>query len=283
MTGSISVRSEHAGDLDVAEARAWADFHRAADDDLAASCGVGALEIGSAFLGSAAKIDVLTFNRAIGLGLDHPTSEQAIDLVIEHYAHAGVPRFLVHVHPLAAQAGLPALLESRGLTHYNNWVKLQRGVEALPDVATDLRVVEIEADRAESFATILVTSFDWPKPVTPWVARSVGRPSWRHYLALDGEAPVATGAFFAHGEDAWFDMASTLEGYRGRGAQKALIARRIDDARAMGCTRLVVETAEETSDRRAHAFRNVRRLGFEVAYVRPNYIYAPAPPNTGGP
>lgn len=276
-----SAAVENAGELDVAEARAWADLHRAADDVVAAACGVGVLEVGSAFLGSAAKIDVLAFNRVIGLGLDRPASEQAIDLVIEHYAHAGVPRFFIQVHPLAAGAGLPDLLESRGLTHYNNWVKLQRGIEPLAEVATDLRIVEIEADRAESFATVLVTSFDWPKPVTPWIAQCVGRPNWRHYLALDGDAPVATAAFFVHGEDAWFDMASTLEGYRGRNAQKALIARRIDDARAMGCTRLVVETAEETSERPALSFRNVRRLGFEVAYVRPNYIYTASPPSSG--
>ncbi len=274
MTESTSVRNDYAGDLDVIEARAWADLHRAATDEVVATCGVGALEIGSVFLGSAAKIDVLAFNRAIGLGLDYPASEQAIDLLIEHYAHAGVPRFFVQVHPLAAQSGLPTLLESRGLTHHNNWVKLQRGVENLPDVATDLRIEEIAADRAESFATILVTSFAWPKPVTSWIALSVGRPNWRHYLAFDGDAPVATAAFFAQGEHAWFDMAGTLEGYRGRGAQKALIARRVRDARAMGCTRLVVETAEEIGDNAALSLRNVRRLGFEVAYVRPNYIYA---------
>jgi hypothetical protein len=36
-----------------------------------------------------------------------------------------------------------------------------------------------------------------------------------------------------------------------------------------------VETAEDTVQRDAPSFRNMQRLGFEVAYARPNYLWTP--------
>jgi hypothetical protein len=33
------------------------------------------------------------------------------------------------------------------------------------------------------------------------------------------------------------------------------------------------QTAEDTVSRDAPSFRNLRRLGFEVAYARPNYLW----------
>jgi hypothetical protein len=84
---------------------------------------------------------------------------------------------------------------------------------------------------------------------------------------------MATAAVYCRGEYAWIDFASTLPGYRGRGGQAALLARRIADGAALGCKWLVVETAEATPEKPAPSYRNMRRYGFEVAYVRPNYLY----------
>ena len=41
------------------------------------------------------------------------------------------------------------------------------------------------------------------------------------------------------------------------------------------------ETAEDTITRDAPSFRNLRRLGFEVAYRRPNYIWLRLPHEPG--
>jgi hypothetical protein len=40
---------------------------------------------------------------------------------------------------------------------------------------------------------------------------------------------------------------------------------------------LVVETAEDTPEKGAPSFRNMLRFGFQVAYVRPNFIYTNGP------
>jgi len=61
--------------------------------------------------------------------------------------------------------------------------------------------------------------------------RLAGRKGWFLYLAMDGDMPVATGALYlsdAAGERfAELNFGSTLPDHRGRGAQSALIARRV--------------------------------------------------------
>jgi ribosomal protein S18 acetylase RimI-like enzyme len=77
---------------------------------------------------------------------------------------------------------------------------------------------------------------------------------------------------YLHEKRAWIDFASTLPEYRGRGAQSALTARRIEDCARLGGETMVVETAAATPEKGAPSLRNMQRMGFEVAYLRPNYL-----------
>ena len=92
-------------------------------------------------------------------------------------------------------------------------------------------------------------------------------------MAFEGLVPVATGAFYLAGDLAWIDFAATMEGTRGMGAQSALVARRIRDAAELGCKGFVVETAEPTPSHEAPSYTNLLKFGFEVRYVRANYIW----------
>ena len=58
------------------------------------------------------------------------------------------------------------------------------------------------------------------------------------------------------------------------GAQSALLAQRIADASAMGCSHVITETSEELPHRPNASFRNMMRAGFAVVYHRPNYMIA---------
>jgi hypothetical protein len=164
-------------------------------------------------------------------------------------------------------------LTELGFVRYNNWVKLVRGVEDPPTIATDLRIEEIDRGHAADFGRIVVTAFDWPADLAPMIAALVGRPGWLHYMAFDGDRPAATAAMYVQDEWGWIDFASTLPEYRGRLAQPALISRRIRDAAAMGCRHLVVETAEDLPEEPGISCRNVQRMGFESHYLRPNWLY----------
>jgi GNAT superfamily N-acetyltransferase len=57
--------------------------------------------------------------------------------------------------------------------------------------------------------------------------------------------------------------AGTIPKARGRGVQKALLYRRLADARRAGCTLAVVTTAPGTRSQ-----ENVMRRGFELLYTR---------------
>jgi len=259
-------------DLEEVELAAWSDFHRAAAGDIAGAGGIGLIPDVKVCAAVASKIDVLAFNRVLGLGLDKVVDASEIAALVAEYQKRGVPRFFVQLHPQAAETGVDKTLEAAGFAHYNNWIKLYRSVEPAVKAKSDLEIREITKTEASRFGRIVVESFEWPALLMPWIAASVGRPNWRHYMAYHDDRAVATAAFFQHGEYAWIDFAATLADYRGRGAQSALLARRVQDARQAGCRWLVVETAEQTKHHEAPSYRNMIRYGFAVGYVRPNYL-----------
>jgi GNAT superfamily N-acetyltransferase len=258
--------------LEGAEIAAWGDFYRAAAPASAAACGLGMYENHGTLAVRAAAADVLGLNRVLGLGVERPASDADIADLVDSFTGAKVPRFFVQPSPLAS-ATLGVQLEARGFRHYNNWVKLYRDTTPPPPVSTDLAIRLIDADRAADFGRIVATCFDWPAPAAGWVADLVGRDGWRCYIAFDGDTPAATGALHVQDGVGWIDFATTLPEYRGRGAQSAILARRIGDAAELGCELLVVETAEDRPEKPAPSFRNQLRFSFQVAYVRPNYIY----------
>jgi ribosomal protein S18 acetylase RimI-like enzyme len=88
---------------------------------------------------------------------------------------------------------------------------------------------------------------------------------------------VAVGGAFVHGDVAQLWGGATLPSHRRRGAQSALLAARLLDAKAAGCRMAVVETATEGPGERNQSFHNVRRVGFSPLYERPNWVWRPGP------
>jgi GNAT superfamily N-acetyltransferase len=139
-------------------------------------------------------------------------------------------------------------------------------------IPTDYRIAVAETGDAKAFAEVATIGFGMPPQWRPWLAASVGRAGWRHYLAWKDSKPVACAALFVRGDAGWLGVATTVPAARGRGAQGALLARRIEDGLALGCRWFVTETGEETPERPNPSFRNMIRAGFKVAYHRQNYM-----------
>jgi GNAT superfamily N-acetyltransferase len=92
---------------------------------------------------------------------------------------------------------------------------------------------------------------------------TTGAPGFIRYLArVDGDA-VGEAVMRIDGDLAQMAGAGTLPRARGRGVQKALIQRRLADARRAGCTLAVVTTAPGTRSQ-----DNVMGRGFELLYTR---------------
>lgn len=223
--------------------------------------------------------DLLALNRAVGVGVGVPADAGDVAALAAWYRAARVPRCMVSLAPNARPSALAGWLEAAGFARHTTWVKLTRDALSPPLIASDLPIRALTPRDREAFTGVLVRAFDWPRDVALAFAAAVGRSGWTHFGAFDGGSLVAVGGMFVQADAAWLGPAATLPAARGRGAQSGLIARRIAQGRAEGCRGFVVETAEETPVRPVPSLRNLLRLGFEVAYLRPNYrlVFDPPP------
>lgn len=238
-------------DLESAENAAYADVYRASPE----LCEVA--EIGGAVCLKQPRLEGRIFNRVLGLD-----SVEHLDEIAAFYGET--PWWVSDSHELGAR------LEALGFVRDYGWMKFSRGVS--PRRATsELSVVPVQPDRADDFAGVIVGAFGLPDWSRPFAANLAGRSGWSCYVAYDGARPAGAGALFVDGSVGWLGFGATLARYRGRGAQSAILATRIEDARRQGCTTVVTETGELTDDRPSGSYRNILRAGFREAGVRPNY------------
>ena len=245
--------------LERAERDALLDLYRAGTGDFDVRCE----RAGGATVLLAPGLPAF-FNRAFAFGVDEPVPEDGIDEVVarlraskQHY-----------VQPPPGAERIAERLSRLGFSTSWAWAKVIRGTEPPPDIPTSLDVRELHPDEADRFGAVVTTAFGLPIEVAPWTASLVGRPGWRAYGAFDHDALVAAGALFIEGDVGWLGMAGTLSFHRRRGAQGALMVRRIADAIELGCTTLATETGI-LPGRANPSLDNMLRCGFTVAYERP--------------
>ena len=134
----------------------------------------------------------------------------------------------------------------------------------------------VNAESADAFGQVVQAGFSLPVATSKWFAALFGRPGWRLYLAYEGETPIASGATFVQHRVAWFGIDATVTDYRRRGAQTALINRRIEDGRVARLVGFTAETGQPSAGQEAahSSYSNYTRAGFTPAYVRPNYKHS---------
>jgi ribosomal protein S18 acetylase RimI-like enzyme len=251
-----------------AELAAWWEMHRAASPELATARGMRSARFGAAAAFAVADTPSLEENHVLGLGLFEPATAGVLDGIVRFYEGA---QFAVELSPAARPAEVGAWLVARGFEHLFDIAVLHRSTAVVPEAPTELRVELVAPDGGQVFAEAKARANGSPAP-SAWEASLVGRPGWRQYLAWDGALPVATGAMFVEGDVGWLGFAVTAPSHRGRGAQSALIARRVRDAGALGCAWVTTETEADTAEQPSGSYRNLRRLGFELTGLRPNYV-----------
>lgn len=268
--------AETAAIVERAEAEAWVRMYEHVPAGVRAAMGVRATLSGGTGVVAMAGADSGLLNRVMGLGVGEPATEARLDEVLSTYADLGVGNFVVQLSPEAQPAAMTDWLAERGLVPGSAWAKAIRGNDPVVPVATDLTVRAVDPADAEVFGAVGCAGFEMPASFEPLFAGVVGKPGWLAYLAYDGGQPVATGAVHVVGEVAWVGMGSTLPTHRGRGAQNALFARRIEDGIARGCRWFATETGAEDPDAPNGSLRNMLRAGFRVAYLRRNFGRRPA-------
>ena len=250
------------------EAAAYADMLRAAPKTW--TCVEERTPAGWFFL--TPRIDALLFNRVTCCGLDRPLTGADVTRWIDRYKAAGIHSYGVQVSPALQPASGTRLLVQGGLRRHDSWTKVYRPAGNVAEPASVLRVERAGRAQAAIAARIACVAFGMPLHIAGWLETLVERPGWRHYLAWDDDDPVGTAALFVQNDVGWLGITGTLPAARRRGAQTALMARRLMDGAAEGCRWFVTETGEELPERPNSSFRNMVRAGFRVAYQRPNFM-----------
>lgn len=202
--------------------------------------------------------DVTELNRVIGL-----SSLEELD-ELETLYDGG--RFTISLDP---EAGLEAALERRGFVAGYPWQKFERGTQRCDAQS----VLSVEDPReAADFGAAFAGGYGLPNVVSDWSSRLVGRQDWHCFVAYDGDEPAGVGALFVSGSAGWLGFGATLPEKRGRGAQSAILATRINRAADLSLDLLATETGVPREDGPGPSYRNILRAGFREAYVRPNYV-----------
>lgn len=210
-------------------------------------------------------------NLALGLGLDGPVPEPALDDLCAFYDERGV-QARIEVLPQADPAFVRALGE-RGfrLERFENlWLRpLPAGEDlraALPfgwPPGVEVRPVG-EGDE-EVFVEVSSSGFRAPgQPLSDAdrgvALRMLAHPRVISLLAWVDGAPAGAASAEARGPASGLFGATVLPAWRGRGVQQALMAARLEAVRARGAKVACIESPPGGPTE-----RNARRLGFQLA------------------
>jgi GNAT superfamily N-acetyltransferase len=215
-------------------------------------------------------------NKVIGLALDTPLDLEALERIETAWRSREEP---VRVElSVLTDPSVGGALTDRGyrLHGFENVLGLALDDVPAEPAATNIAVDVVDGDQLQPWMDIAVEAFmnldgtgsvpddALPREQLAKVLEEVtSAPGFLHYLArVDGEA-VGEAAMRIDGDLAQIAGAGTLPHARGRGVQKALLQRRLADARRAGCTLAVVTTAPGTRSQ-----DNVMRRGFELLYTR---------------
>ena len=203
------------------------------------------------------------WNRIRLCGTEPGLTEEGLAQLCEQFTAAGVQRYFVWVSPGPEMDTIRAWLSARGLTRgrWTGYPTLYRASLAPAPFDTALEIREVgPAEIARARETLGDTMW------RPYQI-SVGKDGFFHFMAFDAGRPVATAALAVFEGLGYLGFAQTAEADRKRGAQQALIAHRIEKARAVGCIALVVETLTMLE----HSLRNLERAGFAQVYEKEVY------------
>jgi GNAT superfamily N-acetyltransferase len=260
-------------ELEQIEMDARTDMFSAAPDDFSRHFGLSAKRMNDFMLIAIKKSPRNAHNRSLGMGLarsvDKATLEEALGWLRDHCG----PAWAIPLTPTAQLSDLPNWLSEKGLTPKPGMARFRR-LATEPALAVDCRyeVRLATAEHATDFGLTLKEGFEMDEGFDTWLAALCGRPYWRTYVAYDGSTPAGAGAMFIKDGRAWIGLGTTLPAYRGRGVQRAVLARRVSDAAALGAKIVTVETFHASGQPPNDSTRNVIRAGFSFVYFRPEYI-----------
>lgn len=225
-----------------------------------------------------------SINKVIGVGFDGAPDHDALAAVeAAWWAHGAAVRFETST---LADPDVFAALAARGyqLHEFENVLGLPLPWAGASERVPGVEVMLVTEAEADVWYETMLTGFavpdgsDTAKPMPRDELAGVfddflRTPGCARYLAtLDG---VMAGAGSVRFDDGFAQLcgATTVPAARRRGVQRALLAKRLDDAARAGCALAIVTTSPGSQSQ-----ANVMRLGFALLYARAVLLRGPAAP-----
>jgi hypothetical protein len=250
----------------------------AASQQLRETLGMRTMEHGSESYFATSTTPGFQFNKVMGLGLDGPITSARLDVAADWLRRYCPPGSLLMLPPFDGSPTLARDLAQSGFERFDidaAVFHLPAHAAVEPPSTPGISVRKVTPAETGLFGEVICEGLEKPSQCAAWpAAYAAGQPGMTAYLAYDGETAIGAAVLFVRGTRAWLGSATTIRAFRGRGAQSALLAQRIVDGRKQGATVFSVETLRPTPDKADifSPYRNVRRMGFELAYFRPNYV-----------
>jgi hypothetical protein len=258
--------------FEILEMSVWSQIQGLAAAEFKGHFGISVLHDRDGLRLRAHRTRDLSLNRVYGLGIQSRLTARRLDALIEEYRRADVSRFMVSWARICRPHDAGHWFQERGFRRIPSVVRLARPTVDAVTSPCDLVVVEATSADARQFGELAARCNELSLEYAPGLNSTIGHPGWRHYFVLDGERPIAAAALYVEGDVAWAGLGGTLPEDRRRGAQSALLAQRVRDARDAGARWITSWTTAESSDRPNQSLRNMKRLGFEVSYESENYV-----------
>ncbi|HUK82567.1 MAG TPA: GNAT family N-acetyltransferase [Verrucomicrobiae bacterium] len=196
-----------------------------------------------------------------------PAKPQDVERVLALFdQHGMAPRF--EIGPGALSREIASCLARREFMHtQSDPILIQSTRELSRSPASDIQVSRVESgDALESFKDVYVRGWQTEERLASTLRSYIEHwpklRGWTLCLASQDNVPIGVAVLFEHGDVAYLADAATAPEFRARGAQSALIHRRLLDSRRTAA-RLVFSRAEFGSTSQ----RNLERAGLVARFT----------------
>jgi hypothetical protein len=258
-----------AAEEDLIEAKAFINLYSVAPQSLLDQAHFSCMKIGAGCAISLPSAPAIGLNRIVGLS--------SLDELEAAYGWMSrkVGRRYLQLNAEWLGQDTRDWIGHRGLIpEGNGWSKLRLSAPDAPlGQAGDATTRQVKIGEAETFGRMMCAGFGFPANLAPLWSSIVGKEGWTCFFAeLDGR-PISTGAMYASGGWAWLGGGTTVPEFRNRGAQKALIAARVNEGINKGVETFVVETAQPSAGELNISHANLVAMGFDQIHTRANYRF----------
>ena len=263
------------------EQEAWLDLFAAVPPQYAQEAEVCSTRLGPYGLLANKAVPISEFNRALGINHGEPLDDEIVNDVVAWLRRNAASNWAIQVVPDGHMQVIDRCMHRHGIAQSGNgWAKFTKSAVKVDEEvsSTGLNIQRAQTRDAQDFGRVVTCGFGLPKAAAPWFAALVGRSNWNTYLAFDGKTAIAAGALYLGSDWGWLGIDTTLSEYRGRGAQTALIKRRVADGVDAGLRGFTAETGQPSieDEGTSTSYQNYKRCGFARAYVRANYRAVPS-------